>query len=83
MRAGVAVIGTDAGGVPEIIDNKETGLLIPPGDSAALAEALYCLYEDKDKKEWLAQNGKKRADSVFDEETNFNVLVAIFHEVQR
>lgn len=80
MRAGVAVIGTDAGGVPEIIQNNNTGLLIPPGDSVALAEKLSCLYEDKEKRERLAQNGKKRADSIFDEETNFNVLVSMFYE---
>ncbi len=81
MRTGVAVIGTDAGGVPEIICDEETGLLVPPGDSAALAESLQRLYEDKAQKEQLAHRGKKWADSVFDEEKNFNALMAIFNNL--
>lgn len=83
MRAGVAVIGTDAGGVPEIIRDGETGLLTPPGDSVALAENLRRLYEDKTQKEWLAQNGKKRAESVFDEERSFKELIRGFHGLNK
>ncbi len=79
MRAGVAVIGTDAGGVPEIIRDEETGLLIAPGDSAALAERLQQLYENKAQKERLACGGKEWADLAFDEEKNFNALMVILH----
>ena len=83
MRAGVAVVGTNAGGVPEIIRDGETGLLTPPGDSVVLAENLRRLYEDETLKEWLAQEGKKRADSVFDEEISFNVLIRNFRELNK
>lgn len=83
MRAGVAVIGTNAGGVPEIIRDKESGLLVPSGDSAALAESLQRLYEDKTYRESLACNGKKRADAIFDEENNFNTLTSIFHNLNK
>jgi len=40
MAAGVPVIGTAAGAVPEIIRDGETGLLVPPGDVQALARAI-------------------------------------------
>ena len=83
MRAGVAVIGTNAGGVPEIIRDRETGLLTPPGDSVVLAENLRRLYEDEAFKECLAQEGKKRADSIFDEEKSFNALIQNFHELNK
>lgn len=40
MAAGVPVVATDAGGVPEIIDDGVHGLLVPVGDSAAIADAV-------------------------------------------
>ncbi|VAX13084.1 hypothetical protein MNBD_GAMMA24-2427 [hydrothermal vent metagenome] len=74
MRAGVAVIGTDAGGVPEIIEHNKTGLLIPPGDAGMLAHELVKLYGDADLKSRLARAGKHRADKEFNSESHFNKL---------
>ena len=48
MKCGVAVIGTNAGGVPEIIEHKKTGMLYEPGDAAGLADCLKKLLEDID-----------------------------------
>ena len=83
MRAGVAIIGTNSGGVPEIIIDNETGLLIPPGDGSALADALTRLYEDEAFKKLLAQKGKQRGDTMFDEMQNFNALVTVLKDVDR
>ncbi|HEB56198.1 MAG TPA: glycosyltransferase family 1 protein [Gammaproteobacteria bacterium] len=74
MRAGVAVIGTNAGGVPEIIEHAKTGFLIEPGNSDALADALSRLYNDADLRQQLASSGKKRADIEFNSELHFNKL---------
>ncbi len=74
MRAGVAVMGTDAGGVPEIIEHNKTGMLIPPGDAGALADELATLYDDADLKNQLARAGKSRADRDFNTELHFNLL---------
>ncbi|MBI3087370.1 MAG: glycosyltransferase family 4 protein [Candidatus Omnitrophica bacterium] len=40
MAAGVPVVATAAGGVPEIVTDGETGLLVPPGDARAMAQAV-------------------------------------------
>lgn len=40
MAAGVTVIGSDAGAVPEIVEHERTGLLVTPGDPEAMAEAI-------------------------------------------
>lgn len=80
MRAGVAVIGTDAGGVPEIIDDGKTGLLVPPGDAAALADAIERLARDPALRERLAAAGKASADARFDEERHFARLNAWLRE---
>ncbi len=51
MAAGLPVVATAVGGVPEIVANGITGLLVSPGDVAALAEALL----------WLVRNPERRA----------------------
>jgi glycosyltransferase involved in cell wall biosynthesis len=43
MLAGRPVIATDAGGVPEVVTDGETGVLVPPGDARALGEAIDAL----------------------------------------
>lgn len=80
MRAGVAVIGTDAGGVPEIIENGVTGLLVPPGEPIALAAAIERLVRDPALRRSLATGGKASADARFDEERHFAELAVRLRE---
>ena len=53
----VPVIGTDIGGIPELIKNNETGILVPPENPSELAQAINELLSDKEKLEKLAANG--------------------------
>ena len=53
----VPVIGTNVGGIPELITNDETGILIPPENSDELAQAVNELLSNKEKAEKLAANG--------------------------
>ncbi len=45
MDAGVPIVATEVGGIPDIVHHDSTGLLVPPGDALALAEALKCLHD--------------------------------------
>jgi glycosyltransferase involved in cell wall biosynthesis len=47
MASGKAVVATDIGGMPDLVDHGETGLLVPPGDSQALAHAIQALLKDR------------------------------------
>jgi glycosyltransferase involved in cell wall biosynthesis len=47
MASGRAVVATDVGGMPDIVDHGETGLLVPPGDAQALAHAMQTLLDDR------------------------------------
>jgi glycogen synthase len=60
MAAGKAVIASRTGGVPEIVADGETGLLVPPADSAALAGALRRVAGDEALRERLGNGGRER-----------------------
>ncbi|MDR2876867.1 MAG: glycosyltransferase, partial [Chromatiales bacterium] len=77
MRCGVAVIGTNAGGVPEIIKDGRSGLLFTPGSATELAEKLRYLAEHPDEMRRLAQAGKTRADEMFSEEAHLARIEAV------
>lgn len=74
MRAGVAVVGTRAGGVTEIIDDGESGLLFAPRDADDLARQLQRLCDDPVLRQRLAAAGKAKADRLFDQEQHFRLL---------
>lgn len=48
MAAGRAIVATRAGGIPEVVEEGRTGLLVPPGDSSALAGAIVRLLSDEE-----------------------------------
>ncbi len=63
--AGIPVVASAAGGIPEAIVHDETGLLIPPNDPEALALAVCALLSDQERAEALGAAGKKRVREEF------------------
>lgn len=61
MAAGVAVIASRVGGVPELIEEERNGLLVPPADPGALADAMDRLLADRGLRERMGREGLKRA----------------------
>ena len=61
MAAGVPVVATDVGGIPEVVRDGETGLLVPPGDVAALTAALDRLTADRELRRRLGEAARDRA----------------------
>lgn len=78
QRAGIAVIGTDGGGVPEMIEHEVTGLLIDQGDATQLADAIERLAGDSALRTRLASAGKVFADREFSEDRHYQGLMEIF-----
>ncbi len=78
MKCGIPVIGSNAGGVPEIIEHGKTGLLYEPGDSTALAACLEQLESDPELCKKLALAGQQFADEVFSEQQHYAKLMQIF-----
>lgn len=78
MKCGVPVIGTNAGGVPEIIEHGKTGLLYEPHDPTGLAARLKQLANDNELCKKLARAGQQFADEVFSEQQHYTKLMHIF-----
>jgi starch synthase len=65
MACGIAVVGSRTGGIPEVVADGETGLLVPPGEPEPLAEALNALIRDPYRAAAMGQAGRKRAVAEF------------------
>lgn len=68
MLGGCAVVAAQTGGLTDAIAHNETGLLVPPVDPAALAQALFRLLVDLDLRSRLSLNGKLHGDANFSRE---------------
>lgn len=66
MAVARPVVATRSGGVPEIVVEGATGLLVAPGDAHALAEALLDLLTDRDRARRMGEQGMARARERFD-----------------
>ena len=62
LACGVPVVATAVGGLPEIVVDDESGILVPPGNPAALARALLALLTDERRRLRLAQGARRRAE---------------------
>lgn len=63
MQLDVPIIATDVGGIPDIIENGMNGILIPPADPKAIADALLMLYADSEKRAALSTAAKAMVDN--------------------
>lgn len=83
LEAGLAeipIIATNVGGVPEIIQNEKTGLLITPANPDELADAIKKLIEDKKFAQNIAQNAKEKILKEFSFEKMLDRTLAAYEE---
>jgi glycosyltransferase involved in cell wall biosynthesis len=59
MAAGLPIVASRVGGIPDLVKDGKNGLLVPPADSSALAKATSDLVENMEKRERMGQAGKK------------------------
>jgi alpha-maltose-1-phosphate synthase len=65
MACGTAVVASRVGGIPEVVADGETGLLVPPGDPGELADALNALVRDAGRAQVMGRAGRARAVTEF------------------
>ncbi|WEZ85871.1 glycosyltransferase family 4 protein (plasmid) [Rhizobium sp. 32-5/1] len=83
MAAGLAVVATPVGAVEDIVSDGETGILVSPGDVAALKNALARLVADPDLRRRMGDAGRSRHREYLDVETFTASLCEIWRTVAR
>jgi glycosyltransferase involved in cell wall biosynthesis len=66
MAAGLPVVSTAVGGVPELVRDRETGLLVPSEDAEALAQAMQALVDDPVRRQAMGAVARQYAMAHFD-----------------
>lgn len=80
MHAGVPVIGTNSGGVPEIIEHGKTGLMFNYEDVKGLCDCILAMKNDTHQRQVFAQAGQEKARKLFDVASHYRKLREIFQE---
>jgi D-inositol-3-phosphate glycosyltransferase len=79
MACGIPVVAAAVGGLKEIVQEGESGLLFPPGNASALAQALVTLLTNETLRQRLAQGALRRAE-MFSLERRSRALMQLFLE---
>lgn len=77
MAYGLPVAATDVNALPEVVANGKTGLIVPPGDPTALADALEWLINNPGRAREMGEEGRRLAHSLFDPQKNAHKLAGI------
>jgi glycosyltransferase involved in cell wall biosynthesis len=78
MERGRPVVASDVGGLPEIVDDGRTGVLVPSGDADALAEAIVSVAGDRARAALMGAAGRDRALEEFSQERCTDRIEAIY-----
>jgi len=81
MAAGLPVVATRVGGVPEVVEEGRTGLLAPAGDEGALADQILQMAADRGLQERMGRAGRERARLMFTEDRMITTYEAIYREM--
>jgi glycosyltransferase involved in cell wall biosynthesis len=83
MAHGIAVVGTRVGGVPEVIEDGLSGLLVPSADAGALARAIVTLLRDQALRQAMGEAGRKRVKCWFSVAARAERVLSVYEEARR
>jgi len=83
MACGRPVVGTRAGGIPEVIEDGVTGILVPPRDHHAMADAIVTLLKDPGLRERMGSAGLSLADASFSAERMVQDTIRVYERIAR
>jgi len=81
MACSRPIVATQAGGIPEVVEDGVTGLLVPPRDHAAMAEAIIALISDKGRRQQMGDAGFARVNEKFTVERMVAGTAAVYARV--
>ena len=81
MAAGKPVVATDIGGIPEMVDDGETGLLFPIGDEDALRGCLARMNSDPGLRREMGQKGREKAERLYGRDRHYESIMGVYDAV--
>ena len=82
MAAGLPVVSTDVGGIPEVLYNGITGLSVPAHNIEQLTQAIVKMFRDRELKKKCTVNAKKLVYKNFNVNKNADKLYDLLHQVK-
>lgn len=82
MISDLPIIASKTGGIPEIIKDGKTGLLVPPGDDRKLKDTIKKFINSKSLREKLAKNGKLEVEKSFNAEKMAREYEKIYSSIE-
>jgi glycosyltransferase involved in cell wall biosynthesis len=82
LAGGLPVVASNISGIPELIRSRESGLLVPPGNAADLAEQIVWMQTHPKEAQKMAAAGRKLVEKEFDIKTNTLDLANLFIQFQ-
>lgn len=83
QACGVPVVASEVGGVPEVVQHGVTGLLVPPGDPAALAQAITTLLHDTSRRLQMGAAARIFVQDRYEWQRNVDQMLAVYAQVGR
>lgn len=77
MAAGLPVVSTRLAGIPEMVIDGKTGILVAPGDPGAVADAIQKLLSDAGESRAMGAAGRRHAESIFSDDVTIPQLLAL------
>ena len=81
MAAGKPVVATDIGGIPEMVDDGETGLLFPVGDEEALRGCLARMNSDAEIRREMGRRGREKAEQLYGRDRHYESIMEVYGAV--
>lgn len=78
-----SIVSSKVGGIPEVIDSGQNGILVASEDADACAEAIYNIYQDKSFREKLESGANKKAQQYFSADMCAEKTLALYEQVMR
>jgi glycosyltransferase involved in cell wall biosynthesis len=78
---GIPVVGSDVHGIPDVVDHDRTGLLVPPGDEHALAQAITRLAEDVQLRRSMGEQARAFVAERYDWKENAAQMERIYNDM--